>query len=295
MRRPIWTGAVSFGLVNVPVKLFSAIAPKAVHFHLLHDADGARIHQRRVCSLDEQEVPYEHVVRGFEVSKGRYVTVTPEELAALDPEATRTIDIEAFVDLADIDPIYYEQTYHVLPGDRAEKAYSLLFAAMKAEGKVAIARFVMRTKQYLCALRPMDQALSLSTMLYEDEIVPLSEIEAAPRHIAPSARELSMAEQLVQQLATAFEPSRYHDEHRERVLELIEKKAEGEAIEAPLAPAPHAEVVDIMQALRASLAAAKRGEAASERPARAPSKKPAASAVKTKRPAPKKKPTRKAA
>jgi len=262
MPRPIWSGSVSFGLVNVPVKLFSATSPKEIRFHMLHDKDGARIQQKRVCSVEEKEVPWEHIVKGFEISKGRYVSVTREELAAFDPKGTRSIDIEDFVDLSQIDPIYYETTYYLLPDKGAQKPYALLLEAMRKTGRVGIARFVLRTKQYLCAVRPMGKALALSTMLYHDEVVDQSELDGLPSSEAkPREKELHMAEQLVESLAAEFDPKKYQDTWREEVTALLEKKAEGQEIvsEAP-EEEPRGKVVNLMEALQRSLAA-KKGEA----------------------------------
>jgi DNA end-binding protein Ku len=262
MPRPIWSGSISFGLVNVPVKLFSATSPKEVRFHMLHDKDGGRIQQKRVCSIDGQEVSWEHIVKGFEISKGRYVSLTREELAALDPKGTKSIDIEDFVELSQIDPIYYESTYYLLPDKGAQKPYALLLEAMRKTGRVGIARFVLRTKQYLCAVRPLGKALALSTMLYADEVVDQSELEGLPGSEAkPREKELHMAEQLVESLAAEFDPKKYKDTWREEVLALLEKKAEGQEIvvEEP-ASEPRGKVVNLMEALQRSLAAAKKGE-----------------------------------
>jgi DNA end-binding protein Ku len=262
MPRPIWSGSVSFGLVNVPVKLFSATSPKEIRFHMLHDKDGARIQQKRVCPVEEKEVPWEHVVKGFEISKGRYVSVTREELAAFDPKGSRSIDIEDFVDLSQIDPIYYETTYYLLPDKGAQKPYALLLEAMRKTGRVGIARFVLRTKQYLCAVRPMGKALALSTMLYADEVLDQGELDGLPSPEAkPREKELHMAEQLVESLAAEFDPKKYKDTWREEVMALLEKKAGGQEIvsKAPGAE-PRGKVVDLMEALRRSLAA-KKGEA----------------------------------
>jgi len=256
MARAIWSGSISFGLVNIPVKLFSAVSHKEVRFHMLHDADGARINLKRFCSTENVEVPYEHVVKGYEISKGRYVTVTAEELEAADPKGARTIDIQDFVDLSEIDPIFYDQTYYLAPDRGAAKAYGLLLEAMRASGKVGIARVVLRTKQALSCVRPMGGALALSTMNYADEIVSPEALEL-PARPAPAPRELEMAERLVASLTTKFEPERYHDETREKILALIERKAAGEEIVAPPAE-PAAKVVNLADALAASLAAAKR-------------------------------------
>ncbi len=171
MPRAIWNGSVSFGLVNVPVRLVTATSAKDVRFHQLHDADGARINQKRVCSLDGEEVPYEHIVKGYDLGGGRYVTVDAEDLAAVDPEGSRSVEIEEFVDLAEIDPVFFERSYYLVPDERAEKPYALLTETMARTGKVAIGRFVLRSKQYLAVLRARDGVLVLSTMLYADEVV----------------------------------------------------------------------------------------------------------------------------
>lgn len=266
MARAIWSGALTFGLVNVPVKLLTAVTQKEVRFRMLHDEDGGRIHLKRVCAKDGEEVPFEHVVKGYELSKGRYVAVTPEELEKLDPKASRSVEIHEFVDLAEIDPVYYDRTYYLVPDPGAAKAYALLLDAMRRSGKVALATFVLRTRESLCCVRPIDDALALSTMNRADEVIPTSSLEL-PKRARPTERELAMAEQLVGSLAARFEPERYPDLHRERVLELVRKKAGGETIEAPEAERAPAEVVNLADALSASLAAARRrsGEAAPER------------------------------
>src|SRR5262249_48044659 len=208
MARAIWSGSISFGLVNVPVKLFTAVSPKEVRFHMVHDADGARIKQKRVCSADGKEVPYEHIAKGYEISPGQYVVISREELEEFDPKVTHTIDIEEFVDLAEIDPVYYQTTYYLAPDRGAAKAYALLVQAMNDAGKVGIAKVIIRTKQYLCAVRPIDKLLAVSTMLFADEIVPASKLEGMPSSEAkPKERELAMAEQLIQSLAAKFEPT----------------------------------------------------------------------------------------
>jgi DNA end-binding protein Ku len=261
MPRPIWSGSISFGLVSVPVKLFSATSPKEVRFHMLHDKDGGRIHQKRVCSLDGQEVPWEHIVKGFEIGKGRYVSVTREELEGFNPKATKSIDIEDFVDLSQIDPIFYETTYYLVPDRGAAKPYALLVESMKRTHRVGIARFVLRTKQYLAAVRPMGHALALSTMLYADEVVSQDDLEGLPdAHAKPGERELKMAEQLIGSLAADFDARKYKDDYREQVLSLLERKAEGEEIVAEPAEELRGKVVNLMDALQKSLAAAQGGE-----------------------------------
>ncbi|MBV9660319.1 MAG: Ku protein [Acidimicrobiales bacterium] len=258
MPRAIWSGSVSFGLVNVPVKLTTATSPKDVRFHQLHDADGGRINQRRVCSVDGEEVDYAHIVKGYDLGGGRYVVVEPEELAGVDVEATRNIDIEEFVELSEIDPVFFEKSYYLVPDERAEKAYALLVETMQRCNKVALGRFVLRTKQYLAALRARDGVLVLSTMLYADEVVDPGELDVpTAADTAPSERELHMASQLVESLSNPFDPAKYHDDYREKVLALIEAKAQGEIITAAQPAAEPAPVVDLMAALEASLARAK--------------------------------------
>ncbi len=199
MPRSIWSGAISFGLVNVPVKLYSAVSQKEVRFHMVHEKDGGRIRQKRVCSVDGDEVPYEEIIKGYEISPDRYVTVTREELEKFDPKATKSIDIEDFVELEEIDPIFFESTYYLAPDKGASKAYALLLAAMQKTGKVGIARLVLRTKQYLCAVRPKGDALVVSTMNYADEVVSADALEELPalKEFKPKEKELEMAEKLI--------------------------------------------------------------------------------------------------
>ena len=251
MARAIWSGAISFGLVNVPVKLYSATSPKSVRFHQLSSKTGARIRQKRVDPTTDEEVPYEDIVKGYEITPDRYVTITNEELEALDPKATRTVDIEEFVDLADIDPIYYDHNYYLAPTAGGAKAYRLLLDAMREAGKVGIGKVVLRSKQQLCALRPTGDVLALTTMLWGDEVLSpdrldeIGEIEEAQA----TDRELKMAEQLIDSLSAEFEPTKFHDEYREQVLALIEAKANGEEIAAaPQAEEPAA-APDLMAAL----------------------------------------------
>jgi DNA end-binding protein Ku len=261
MPRSIWSGAISFGLVNVPVKLYSAVSRKTVRFNQLNAKTGNRIQQKRVDPETGEEVAYEDIVKGYELTRDRYVVLTPEELDALDPERTRTIDIEDFVDLDDIDPVFYDHPYWLVPDKGAAKAYGLLMEAMRDAGKVAIARVVLRSKEQLVAIRPAERGLMMETMIFADEVVPTDEIEELPdeKELKVSDRELKMARQLIDSLSSEFEPERYHDEYREKVLDLIERKAQGEEIAVqPEAPKP-ARVPDLMAALEASLAAVKGG------------------------------------
>jgi len=260
MPRSIWSGAISFGLVNVPVKLFSAVNRKTVRFNQLNKDTGNRIQQKRVDPETGDEVSYEQIVKGYELTKDRYVVITPEELDALDPERTRTIDIEDFVDLDEIDPVYYDHPYYLVPDKGAAKAYGLLLGAMKEAGKVAIARVVIRSKEQLVAIRPGEgDVLMMETMLFHDEVVPSDDLDELPsaKELKASDRELKMAQQLIDSLSSEFDPSRYRDEYRDKVLDLIERKASGEEIAVqPEAPEP-ARVPDLMAALEASLAAVK--------------------------------------
>ena len=259
MARAIWSGAISFGLVNIPVKLYSAVSRKTVRFNQLDGRDNSRIQQKRVNPDTGDEVPYDQLVKGYELSPDRYVVIEPAELDALQPEKTRTIDIEDFVDLHEIDPIYYDHPYYLAPGQGADKAYSLLYSAMEASDKVGIARVVIRSKEQLVAIRPSSDVLLMETMIFHDEVVPSEDIEDLPegKELKVSDRELKMAHQLIDSLTAEFDPSRYHDEYREKVIELIERKASGEEIAVqPEAPQPK-KVPDLMAALEASLAAVK--------------------------------------
>ena len=262
MPRAIWSGAISFGLVNVPVKMYSATSPKAVRFHQLSSKTGTRIKQKRVDPSTGEEVAFEDIVKGFELSPDRYVLIDPDELDALDPKATKTIDIEEFVDLAEIDPIYYDHSYYLAPATGGAKAYRLLLEAMREAGKVAIGRVVIRSKQQLCALRPIGEAMGLSTMLFGDAVLSpdrLDELDAIAEAEA-TKRELTMAQQLISSLSADFDPTKFKDEYRERVLDLIERKAAGEEI----AVQPEAEETgpapDLMAALEASLAEVRSGD-----------------------------------
>lgn len=258
MVRSIWSGSVSFGLVNVPVKVVTAVKSKDVRFHMLHEADGARIENRRVCSAEGSEVPYEEIVKGYSLGGDRYVTVSKEELESLDPEASRAIEISDFVDLSEIDPLYFEHPYYLVPDKGAGKAYGLLVEAMRRTNRAAIARVVLRTKEHLVAVRALDDVLTMTTLFYHDEVVPTSELEVAEPKTAPAEKEIAMAEQLIEALTGSFDPTKYEDLYRERVMDLIERKAEGEEVVLPPTPAAKPAPVDLVSALQASLDAARR-------------------------------------
>jgi DNA end-binding protein Ku len=260
MPRAIWSGAISFGLVNIPIKLYAAVSRKTVHFNQLDSRTGARIKLKKVSAADGDEVPSEVIVKGYELASGEYVTVGDDELASLDPEASRTIDIEEFVDLADIDPLFYDSAYYVAPDKATLKPYALLCQAMEESGKVGIARFVMRSKQYLCAVRPKDGALVLSTMVYADEVNDPAEIGeiAGLEDVEVTKKELEMARQLIASLSDDFDADRFEDTYRNRVLDLIEQKAAGKTeIVAPPAALTEDKVIDLMAALEASVKEAK--------------------------------------
>jgi DNA end-binding protein Ku len=257
MARSIWTGAISFGLVTVPVKLYSAVNRKTVRFHQLSGKSGVRIAQKRVDPSTGDEVAYDDIVKGFELTPDRYVVVEPGELETLQPKKTKTIEIEDFVELSDIDPIYYDHPYYLAPGTGGAKPYRLLVEAMRETDRVAIARVVIRSKEALVALRPMDDhVLGMSTMLFPDEVVDADSIDeiSATADVDVTKRELDIAKQLVESLAGAFDASKYHDTYRQDVLDLIERKAAGEEIAVqPATDEEEEEVPDLMAALKASL------------------------------------------
>jgi len=293
----MWTGAISFGLVSVPVKLYTALDRKTVRFHQLSAKTGVRISQKRVDPQSGEEVPYEDVVKGFEITPERYVVIEPAELDALAPQKSRTIEIEEFVELAQIDPVYYDHPYYLAPGPGGAKPYRLLHEAMREAGKVAIARVVIRSRESLVAIRPMGDALGMATMIFADEVVAPDSLEEVSEttQVKTTKRELEIAMQLVDSLAANFEPEKYHDTYRKEVLDLIERKAEGKEIavqpapEEVAAPAP-----DLMSALKASLDAvrAREGEGdadgapAPRKPARKAAAKKAAAKPRAKKAAP---------
>jgi len=274
----MWTGTIGFGMVTVPVKMYSAVDRKTVRFHQLSGKSGVRVAQKRVDPSTGEEVAYADIVKGYELAPDRYVVIEPGELEALEPQKTKTIEIEEFVDLSQIDPVYYDHPYYLAPGPGGVKPYRLLLEAMRETGRVAIARVVIRSKEQLVAVRPMGEALGMATMLFADEILPperLDEIVEAET-VKTTKRELDIAKQLVESLAGEFEPDGFRDTHREQVLALIERKAQGKAIavqpatEEVAAPAP-----DLMSALKASLDAVRAREGAGAKPRKA-AKKPAA-------------------
>lgn len=255
MPRPIWNGSISFGLVNVPIKMYNTIKRKGISFNQLRKSDGCRIRLKKTCANDGAEVPNEQIVKGYEVSPDRYVVISQADLDALNPKASKTIEIEDFVLSNQINPIYYEQSYYLVPDKGAAKAYTLLLAAMKEAKRIAIAKLVIRNKQHLTAIRPDERVLTLSIMHFADEIISQNEIDDIPASDAqPEKREMAIAMQLIESLSSDFEPNKYHDEYYDKVIEMIEKKAEGQQVVSQPAAPQNTKVVDLMAALEASLA-----------------------------------------
>jgi DNA end-binding protein Ku len=278
MPRSIWTGAISFGLVTVPVKLYSAVQRKSVRFHQLNGKTGVRIQQKRVDPTTGDEVAYEEIVKGYEIAPDQYVLIEPGELEALDPKKTKTIEISDFVDLDAIDPIYYDHPYYLAPGAGGAKPYRLLYEAMVESRKVAIAKVVIRQKENLVAIRPMEGGvLGMSTMIFNDEVVPADRLDDLPGDIETKEQEVEMARMLIDSLASDFEPEKYEDTYREEVLALIERKAEGKEIAVqPAAEEEAAPVPDLMAALKASLDAVQKDGKKKPAAKKAPAKKKAA-------------------
>ncbi len=256
MPRPLWKGAISFGMVSIPVKLYTATEEKDIRFHLLHEKDHARIKQQRFCPEDESVIAWNEVVRGFEVGPDQYVVLEDEDFEKVPVNTTHTIEIVQFVDLADIDPISYQRTYYLEPEDIGQKPFALLVRALKESGRVAIAKVTLRQKEHLCTLRIYDQVLALETMYYADEVRSPKDLEGPSESVQISDRELQMAKSLVDMLTGEFDYASYTDNYREALMEVIRKKAEGQAIVAP--PPAVARVTDLMEALRASVEEARK-------------------------------------
>ena len=259
--RPIWSGAISFGLVTIPVKLYTAVREKRIAFRSLHDQDKVPLKQKLYCPADGKDVHPEHIVKGYEIEKDRFVVVRQEDLEAAHPKATKSIDIQDFVELSEIDPLYFDRPYYIVPRPEGLKPYRLLVETMEKTGRVGIARVVMHTKEYLAALRPVEGALVMETMHFADEVVSSEGMGPGESKAKIDDRELKIATQLVDSLTTKFKPEKYHDEYREKVLDLIERKAHGENI----VTRPEAEEktprkgADLMAALEASLAKTRGG------------------------------------
>jgi DNA end-binding protein Ku len=258
MARAIWSGTISFGLLNVPVKLYSAVSRKTIRFNELRESDGARVRHKRVAEGTDEEVPYEEIVKGYEIAPDRFVTLTRDELAELDPKKTRTIEIQDFVEIGEIDPIYFESPYYLGPAEGAEKAYALLAKAMEASGRAAIARFVLRNREHLAVIRARDGVLTMTTMRFADEVVAPEELDDVLPQEEPKVakREREMAEKLIESLSGEFDPASYRDEYREELLGLIEQKAEGREVVTATSEEPEpTKAPDLMAALEESIAA----------------------------------------
>lgn len=254
-RRPAWQGSISFGLINVPVMLYNITISHRIAFHQLHDEDGARIQQKRVCSEDGEEVEYDHIVKGYEIEPGRYVVIEPDELKTLSPERSNAIELESFIDASEIDPLYYDASYFALPGKGAATSYALLREAMAAENKAAVARLVMHQKEHLVALWPREDTLVVSALHFADEVTDPADLpgKSTPPKAARAA-EKKAARDLVRALSDDFDINDYRDEYREQVLDLIEAKAKGKKIAQPEKTTPKKPVPDLMAALEQSLA-----------------------------------------
>ncbi|HEV3474839.1 MAG TPA: Ku protein [Actinomycetota bacterium] len=257
--KTMWRGAISFGLVSIPVRVYTATEEKTLRFNQLHEKDHGRIRYKRVCGKDDQEVPYEEIVRGYEYEKDHYVILTDEDMESVPVESTRTIDIQQFVDVSEIDPIYYKKTYYLGPEEAGVKAYQLLRQSLEEGNRVGIAKVAFRDKEHLAAVRLMDNVLVLDTMFWPDEIRK-ADFPELDKDVKVSDKELSMAQSLIENLTEPFKPDAYRDEYREALLEVVEKKVAGEEIEYIEAPEP-AKVVDLMEALKQSVEDTKKAAA----------------------------------
>lgn len=269
MPRALWSGSINFGLVNIPIKMVSATKNVDIHFHQIHGKTQCRVRQKLYCPQTDKEVPRDELVKGYEIAPDQYVILSEKELDAAAAKTSRAIEISEFVDLASIDPIYYDKPYYLLPEERAAKAYQLLVNAMLEARKVAIAKFVMRNKEYLAALRPLGNVICLETMRFANEVVLADQLDGVPKPVSVDERELKMARQLIESLSEKFEPEKYSDEYSGRLQDLIQKKIEGEEIitEAPPTEA-EGRVINLMAALEESLARAGKKKKDSQQPRR---------------------------
>ena len=268
MPRAIWSGSISFGLVNIPVKLYSAVRDREVHFHMLHQEDGQRIKQQLVCPAEDRVVSRSDVVKGYEVSADQYVVVTDDELEALEPKATRMIEMLDFVKISEIDPVFFQHPYYLVPDEQSGKAYGLLLTAMRDSERIGVGKLVMRGKEYLVAIRPYDTMIVLETMHFAEEVVSASEIEEMPEQPEATERELKLAGQIIDALADSFDPARYHDDYRDSVRALIDSKVEGREYVMPPPVEEEGKVIDLMAALEKSLARAREQKGGASRSAK---------------------------
>jgi DNA end-binding protein Ku len=254
--RSIWNGTITFGLMAVPIKVHSATEDRSVHFHQVHATDGARIKQKRICSKENKEVPYKEVVKGYELRGGRYVVLSQEEINAAAGEHAHLIELEEFVRREQIDPVFYDRTYYLGAGDEGADAYRLLHDALERSDRVGIGRWVFHNREYLAAIRPVDEVIVLHTMRFADELVPAKSLEVPTPSRHPGKRELDMAAALIDALYAPFDPHSFEDRYRERVLALIDAKAKGQEPELPERETAQ-EAGDLMAALQASLDASR--------------------------------------
>lgn len=253
--RSLWNGWLSWGTVNVPVKLFSALESKGVSFNQLHGKDGARIKQKRINPRTGEEVPFKEIVRGYEVAPDRWIVVSKDDVQAVEGNRAKVVDIEEFVPVAEIDPVFFGQPYYIGPQDGGEHAYEVVRKALEKSGQVGIGRFVLRSKEQLVALKPLDDVMGLFTLRFADELVDPETVEFEEPKKSPGDREVQMASKLVEALAGEFKPEKYHDTYSQAVLKIIERKAKGETIEPPSRERAE-ETDDLMAALEASLSGA---------------------------------------
>jgi DNA end-binding protein Ku len=289
MPRSMWKGAISFGLVTIPVAVYPATEEKTLRFNQLHDEDGGRIRMKRTCSIDGEEVPYEHIVKGYEYEKDRYVILTDDDFDAVPVESSRAIDIVQFVELEEIDPMLYKKSYYLVPEETGAKAYALLREAMSRDNKVGVAKVSFRDKEHLAALRFRDDAFVLETMYWPDEIRE-ADFGGVDVDLKVREQELQMARQLIENLTAGWNPQEFTDEYREALLRVVEAKINGEEIEVAQ-PEPTAKVVDLMEALKASVASAKKdasGDASPKRSSAGAKKTAAKKKTVAKKPAAKK-------
>lgn len=258
MPRAFWKGSINFGLVHIPVRMYKATSPNEISFRELHGKDSVPLQQKRVCPADGEEVDYENVSKGYEIAPDRFVVIKPAELKALQERLPQTIDISDFVELKDVDPLYFKQSYYLVPDTGATKPYQLLLEAMRQTGKAAIAQLALRMRQHLAILRPVGDLLGVSTLYYADEVVSQLELEGRPAEVKLDKRELDMARQLIDSLSAEFKIDTYHNEYRDKLVGLLEEKSRGMDIKAPPKALQSAKVIDLMDALEASLAATRK-------------------------------------
>ena len=251
--RSLWKGAINFGLVHIPVSMWKATRPQDLRFRQLHEKDLVPIKQKKVCPADNKEVSQDEIVKGYEVRKGEFVPIDDEDLEAVEPEASHSIDIEDFVTLAEVDPIYFENAYYLAPEKGAGRAYTLLVAGMKKSGMAAIVRFVMRSKQHLAIIRPFENGLEISTLYFADEVMSIDDVPGIPKQDKTTKQELDMAVKLIESMSRPFDAENYEDTYREEMLDMIKKKAKGVQPVKPEVKEPKAKVIDLVGALQQSL------------------------------------------